>query len=193
MSHFYEIFWICKHCFSSWRWKLKFIRSWKIPKMNIQSFNHAINLAQIVCYWFIFLKSWILLNWPLSKLLACWRWKNFFHVHFHELQASKLVLTRASASIWMDYALMGVPFLSVPILLLSQVVSIGWLLFSPFLNNLASVFVLELVFYFSTLALVSHIYLHLNYLPMHQKGLLSRPPSYLPTCPTTYLSVHLAN
>jgi hypothetical protein len=34
----------------------------------------------------------------------------FFHIHLHELQASKLVLTPISASIWMDYALMGVPF-----------------------------------------------------------------------------------
>jgi len=36
-----------------------------------------------------------------------------------------MVLTPTRAPIWMDYALMGVPFLSVPILLLSQVLNIG--------------------------------------------------------------------
>jgi hypothetical protein len=54
---------------------------------------------------------------------------------------------------------------------------------TPFMTKLR-----VLVFFRPMPTLVSPIYLHLDYLPMHQKGLLSPPPTYL----SIYLPTHLA-
>jgi hypothetical protein len=76
---------------------------------------------------------------------------------------------------WMDGALMGVPFSSLSVPGLTRVANSGWWPYSYFWEH----------FFFSSPRSHLPTYLHLDYLPMHP-GLLSPPPTYLPT----YLPTH---
>jgi len=82
---------------------------------------------------------------------------------------------------WMDGALMCVPFLSLLIPRLTKVANVGWL-FLPLLSP-------SWLFPHPPLP---PTYLHLNYLPMHL-GFLPPPPTYLPTHIFTYLWTYTLN
>jgi hypothetical protein len=100
-----------------------------------------------------------------------------------------------SAPMWMDGALMGVPFSSLPVPGLTKVVSSGWP-FSVSLPQPRLVFLGTLFFSPLTPTWVSPPYLHLDYLFMHPGFLPHDLPTlhtatYLPTHLPTYLLTHL--
>ncbi len=89
---FLEIFWICKHLFSSSPFKLKLLRPWKNLEMKILSLNCDFNLPQTIWCWFIdFLNSWNLLNSPLFKSLAMLKMKEPFSHWLSWIFASKSI------------------------------------------------------------------------------------------------------
>ncbi len=94
-----------------------------------------------------------------------------------------------SAPMWMDGALMGVPFSSLHVPGLTKVGNSSWPFI--FLSSAQVGFLWELFFSSPlTLAQVSLTYLHLDYLPMHPSLLPPHLLTYLPTYPPIYLPIH---
>jgi hypothetical protein len=98
-----------------------------------------------------------------------------------------------SAPMWMDGALMGAPFSSLPVPGLTKVANSS-LPYSFSFPQPRFVFLGELFFFLTPHACPGLTYLHLDYLPMHP-GLLPPPPTHpsiylpthLPTFPSTYI------
>lgn len=78
LSHFKERFWIYKSPFSRWLWRCKLLRPWKNIKMKTKSLSCGTSLSQTIIWLIIFLSSWNLLNWPLSKSLTTLKMKRHY-------------------------------------------------------------------------------------------------------------------
>jgi len=91
-----------------------------------------------------------------------------------------------SAPKWMDGALMGAPFSSLPGL--AKVANLSWPFLFPFLS-LGQFFLGTFFFLTPHTTQVSPTYLHLDYLPMHP-GLLPPPSNYLHAHLPTHLSTY---
>jgi hypothetical protein len=87
-----------------------------------------------------------------------------------------------SAPMWMDGALMGAPFSSIPVPGLTKVANSSWPCFFSFPQP-------RLVFFGNFFFLHPSRPPRSHLLPMHP-GLLSPPPTYLPTYPPIYLRSH---